>query len=82
MTAPRSLSARQARILRLYANGHTTTQVAAAIGRSPDTVRRDMTAVMAELGADTRAQAVAVAMRVGLVRPGDVAVPPRKEARR
>jgi DNA-binding CsgD family transcriptional regulator len=82
VTALRSLSARQARILRLYANGRTTAQVAAAIGRSEDTVRRDMTAAMAELGAGTRAQAVAVAMRVGLVRPGDVAVPPRKAARR
>lgn len=82
MTAPRSLSTRQARILRLYANGRTTAQVATTIGRGPDTVRRDMTAAMTELGADTRAQAVAVAMRVGLLRPGDVAVPPRKEARR
>jgi DNA-binding CsgD family transcriptional regulator len=71
----RTITARQTRVLRLIANGHTTQQAADALNVSVRTVRSDLAAAQAELGAQTRSQTVAVAQRVGLLRPGDINVP-------
>jgi DNA-binding NarL/FixJ family response regulator len=62
-----SLSAREREILRLLSNGRSNKEIAEALGISPDTVRTYVRRAMAKLEADTRTQAVAIAIRSGLI---------------
>ena len=59
------LTRREQESLRLVAMGMTTTAAADQLGISPETVRTHVRNVMNKLGARTRAQAIAVAMRDG-----------------
>lgn len=77
---PRTLTPRQTRIVRLYANGRTTVQIAAILGCGTDTVRRHTAEARARLGADTLPQLVALAGRLGVLRDGDIDVPPLAHA--
>lgn len=60
-----SLSARERRVLSELAHGRTTETAAAAIGISPHTVRSHLQSASRKLGAQTRAQAVALAIARG-----------------
>jgi DNA-binding CsgD family transcriptional regulator len=59
------LTRREQESLRLVAMGMTTTAAADRLGISPETVRTHVRNAMNKLGARTRAQAIAVAMRDG-----------------
>jgi PAS domain S-box-containing protein len=63
------LTRREQESLRLVAMGMTTTAAAEELGISPETVRTHVRNAMNKLGARTRAQAIAVAMRDGEI-PG------------
>jgi DNA-binding NarL/FixJ family response regulator len=61
------LSKREREILQLVANGATTKEVARDLGISPHTVKTHLERIFEKLGANDRAQAVAIAIRTGLV---------------
>lgn len=63
----RSLSAREREVLRLLAEGGSYAEIGAALFLSPDTVRAHAQRAMTKLGARTRTQAVAVAMRHAMI---------------
>ncbi|HYZ28977.1 MAG TPA: LuxR C-terminal-related transcriptional regulator [Thermoleophilaceae bacterium] len=63
------LTVREQESLRLVAMGLTTAAAASRLGISPETVRTHVRNAMNKLGARTRAQAIAVAMRDGEI-PG------------
>jgi len=71
VTQPRGrtglLSARERGVLRLVAAGQSNRQIAAALSISERTVKFHVTAIFNKLGADNRAQAVAVASERGLL---------------
>jgi len=62
-----SLSGREAEILQRVASGATTNAVAEELGISPYTVKTHLERVFEKLGASSRAEAVAAAMRRGLI---------------
>lgn len=61
------LSKRETQILQRVAYGATTKEVAEELGISPHTVKTHLERVFEKLGAGDRAQAVAIAIRKGLV---------------
>ena len=61
------LSAREAEVLRLLADGADGPQIAATLVISPATVRTHVTNAMRKLDARTRAHAVSLALRGGLL---------------
>lgn len=61
------LSARETEVLQLVAEGLTSKQIGKQLFLSPKTVNFHLTSVFNKLGVDSRAQAVAVAARRGLV---------------
>jgi len=66
---PRStpLSKREREILQKVADGSTTRQVATELGISPHTVKTHLERIFEKLSANDRAQAVAIAIRTGIV---------------
>jgi DNA-binding NarL/FixJ family response regulator len=62
------LSKREREILQKVADGSTTRQVASDLGISPHTVKTHLERIFEKLGANDRAQAVAIAIRTGIVR--------------
>jgi DNA-binding NarL/FixJ family response regulator len=67
--APKStpLSKREREILQKVADGSTTRQVASELGISPHTVKTHLERIFEKLSANDRAQAVAIAIRTGIV---------------
>src|SRR5919206_3843710 len=63
----RTLTARQREILQMLADGMQTEAVAKKLGLSTETVRTHTKRILAKLHADTRTQAVAIAIRNGLI---------------
>src|SRR3954466_7605094 len=63
----RTLTARQREILQMLADGTQTEAVARKLGLSTETVRTHTKRILAKLHADTRTQAVAIAIRNGLI---------------
>ena len=61
------LSKREREILQKVADGSTTRQVASELGISPHTVKTHLERIFEKLGANDRAQAVAMAIRTGIV---------------
>lgn len=61
------LSKREKEILQKVAYGATTKEVAHDLGISPHTVKTHLERIFEKLGANDRAQAVAIAIRTGLV---------------
>jgi DNA-binding NarL/FixJ family response regulator len=61
------LSRREVEILQKVAYGSTTKEVADQLGISPHTVKTHLERIFEKLGANDRAQAVAIAIRKGLV---------------
>ena len=66
-TAPVTLTPREIGVLTLLAQGHTNDQAAHHLGISPDTVQSHVHHAMKKLGAESRTQAVAAAMRLSLI---------------
>jgi DNA-binding NarL/FixJ family response regulator len=62
-----ALSGREREILGLLANGFSNPEIAARLFISPETVRTHVRNAMAKLEADTRTQAVALALRYALI---------------
>ena len=63
------LTRRQLEVLRLLAEGRSTSEVATELGVSTTTVRNHVANLLAALGVHTRLQAVVVGIRAGLVDP-------------
>ena len=61
------LSKRETEILQMVAYGSTTKEVAHDLGISPHTVKTHLERIFEKLGANDRAQAVAIAIRRGIV---------------
>lgn len=61
------LTARQAEVLVLVANGNTAVEIAGWLWVSPNTVNRVLQNAYRNLGVSSGAQAVAVALRLGLI---------------
>ncbi|MFJ8866739.1 response regulator transcription factor [Streptomyces sp. NPDC102473] len=74
MTAPR-LTRIQRQTLVLAANGNTNGQIARHRGVTAHSVTEVLTAAYRRLGATDRTQAVAVALRLGLIRTDEIRIP-------
>ena len=61
------LTARERDVLRLLADGHSNESIGKELFISPDTARTQLGVAMAKLGAATRTQAVAIALRDSLI---------------
>jgi PAS domain S-box-containing protein len=61
------LTAREAEVLELAADGRSTRDIAAVLVLSPGTVKTHLQNIYAKLGARDRVSAVATAMRLGLI---------------
>jgi DNA-binding NarL/FixJ family response regulator len=66
-TEPNLLSAREAEVLRLVAQGYSSKEIGKHLFLSPSTVNHHLQSIFNPLGVDTRAQAVAVAAQQGLL---------------
>ncbi|MBI3177334.1 MAG: response regulator transcription factor [Chloroflexi bacterium] len=66
-TAGETLTAREAQVLRAVAAGQTNKAIALKLGISEHTVKFHLASAMSKLGAASRAEAVAVAFRRGLI---------------
>lgn len=66
-TSGHALTRREREVLRLLADGNTNDQIGAALTISPQTVRTHVQKAMEKLGATTRVQAVATALRDSLI---------------
>lgn len=64
---PTALSDRERAVLRLVAGGRSNKQIAQALGITERTVKFHVTSILNKLGADNRAQAVALAAERGLM---------------
>jgi DNA-binding NarL/FixJ family response regulator len=64
---PETLSAREAQILALLAEGLVNKQIAARLGISGHTVKTHLAALFHKLGVSTRAEAVAAGARAGVI---------------
>lgn len=64
---PNSLTEREHEVLRLVAQGHANKAIARQLVISPSTVNYHLNSIFHKLTVDTRAQAVAVAVRQGLL---------------
>lgn len=74
---PRSaVTRRQVEILRLAANGNTNRAIAGWLRISEETVKSQLRAIYPKLRVSDRTQAVAVALRVGLLTVDDIDLPP------
>jgi len=62
-----TLSPREREVLRLFAGGHSNKQIARALGITERTVKFHVTSILNKLGAENRAQAVALAAQRGLL---------------
>jgi DNA-binding NarL/FixJ family response regulator len=63
----RALSAREREVLALLAGGASNKEIALALGLSVSTVKFHVAAIIGKLGARSRVDAVAIAVRAGLV---------------
>ena len=61
------LTQREREVLRLLADGHSNEEIGRRLFISPETVRTHIRKAMTKLGADTRTQAVAKALRLSLI---------------
>jgi len=67
-SAANALTAREIEVLQALANGASTSQVARQLFISHKTVKNHLAHIYAKLGASSRTQAVATAVRLGIVR--------------
>jgi two-component system, NarL family, nitrate/nitrite response regulator NarL len=70
-----NLTSREGEVLGLLAEGHRQAEIASALALSPRTVGKHIEHILRKLGVHTRTQAVALALRNGLVQNGAKATP-------
>jgi DNA-binding NarL/FixJ family response regulator len=70
-----SLTPREREVLQLLSAGHGGAAIASELGISQDTVQTHVRNLLGKLGVGTRLEAVALALRLGLVSPGGTAMP-------
>ena len=63
------LTPRELEVLELFAEGHSTREIALMLWVSEETVKSHVKKVLDRLGARTRAHAVALAFRAGILKP-------------
>lgn len=63
------LTARQIEVLRLASRGFSNQDIASVLGISPNSVKDHMKLIFQRLGVSTRSEAVAIALRDGLMQP-------------
>ncbi|OXM62526.1 response regulator transcription factor [Amycolatopsis vastitatis] len=73
--AAKTLTRREAEVLRLIATGLSNQDIAAALVISLETVKTHVGNIFAKLGAGNRSQAVVIAYEAGVVRPGHLTEP-------
>ena len=66
--APRALSTRQQEVLELLAEGVPAREIATTLGIAEATVRNHIRLILHKLGCHSQLQAVATAVRLGLLR--------------
>jgi DNA-binding NarL/FixJ family response regulator len=64
---PAALSSRETEVLRMIADGLANKQIAARLGISEHTVKFHVASIFAKLHASTRAEAVVVGARLGMI---------------
>ncbi|WP_228994361.1 LuxR C-terminal-related transcriptional regulator [Streptomyces sp. DH8] len=69
------ITARERDVLRLAANGSTNRLIGRQLGVGEEAVKSAMQSILRKLRVNDRAQAVAVALRLGLLDLSDVVVP-------
>jgi DNA-binding NarL/FixJ family response regulator len=67
--SPAGLTAREAEVLQLLAEGLSYAEVAGRLVLSEKTVGHHVSAVLRKLGEPTRSRAVATALRLGVIQP-------------
>jgi DNA-binding NarL/FixJ family response regulator len=67
-----SLSERELRVLQLLAKAMSVDEIGARLFISPNTVRNHISAILTKTGTHSRLEAVAVAIRDGVIQPSDV----------
>jgi DNA-binding CsgD family transcriptional regulator len=65
------ITSRERDVLELVANGYSTPEIARDLWIAEDTVRTHIKRILVRLDARTRAHAVAIAYREGLILPND-----------
>jgi LuxR family transcriptional regulator of spore coat protein len=70
-----ALTRRQREVLLLAANGNTNAAIARWLGVKPHSVAEILTVAYRRLGVSDRAQAVAVALRLGVLDLDEIALP-------
>jgi len=65
------ITSRERDVLELVASGYSTPEIARALWITEDTVRTHVKRILVRLDARTRAHAVAIAYREGLILPSD-----------
>ena len=70
------LTGRQRDILRLAANGKTNRAIGSQLGVGEEAVKSQIQKALRKLRVGDRTQAVAVALRLGLLDLGDIEIPP------
>lgn len=76
LSNPRAfLTPRQRQVLVLIANGHTNRAIGRRLGTCEDTVKCLVRKILRQLHVDDRAQATAVALRIGLLSPDEINIP-------
>lgn len=78
----RHLTPSQLQVLHLMVNGHTNKEIGRQRGTTEETVKSQVAVILRRLHVESRAQAVAVGLRLGLVDPETVCIAPRPGRRR
>jgi len=73
-TPPYGLSKRELEVLRLLANGTSTDAIVGRLVLSPHTVRNHVRNILAKLNAHSKLEAVAIAVREGIVSVGEIRI--------
>lgn len=77
LTDPRTyITERERQALVLAANGKTNVAIARSLGLNVETVKSRMQSILRKLRVGDRTQAVAVALRLGLLELEDIVIPP------
>jgi DNA-binding NarL/FixJ family response regulator len=70
------ITPRLRQVLVLVANGHTNRAIGRKLGTDEETVKSQMKSILRALHVDDRAQATAVALRLGILSLDDIVLPP------
>jgi putative oxidoreductase len=81
LTGMRELSARELDVLRLIAAGNANKEIAAQLSVTEETVKSHVTSILSKLAANDRTHAVTIALKRGISKFTEVAIPRKWERR-